>query len=142
MLWITEPHRTAGEIIELFADDAQLYFPKWGVAQGREEIQQLLVDISEPIQHIEHHVDDITWILSGTDLLVAEGTSHGQHADGHWQAGNPDWGAGRWCDVLRSETVKSSVYLSILIQTTLDSTKIATPGFLIDNTKTLKRGCK
>lgn len=87
------------KIIDLFAEDAQLYFPKWGVAQGHEEIQLLLSDISKPIQHIEHHVEDITWILSGSDLLVAEGTSHGQHVDGPWRAGSPDWGSGRWCDV-------------------------------------------
>ena len=28
-----------------------------------------------------------------------EGTSHGEHKDGPWRAGVPDWGAGRWCDV-------------------------------------------
>jgi hypothetical protein len=31
--------------------------------------------------------------------IVCEGTSHGEHADGPWRAGNPEWGAGRWCDV-------------------------------------------
>ena len=25
-----------GSILDLFADDAQVYFPKWGVARGRE----------------------------------------------------------------------------------------------------------
>ncbi len=28
-----------------------------------------------------------------------EGTSHGEHKDGPWRAGVPEWGAGRWCDV-------------------------------------------
>jgi hypothetical protein len=31
-------------------------------------------------------------------MLVVEGTSYGQHRDGPWRAGVPDW-AGRWCDV-------------------------------------------
>jgi len=39
------------------------------------------------------------WIFSGSDLLAVEGTSHGEHADGPWRAGVPEWGAGRWCDV-------------------------------------------
>ncbi len=39
------------------------------------------------------------WIFSGSDVLVAEGTSYGEHRDGAWRAGVPDWGAGRWCDV-------------------------------------------
>lgn len=31
--------------------------------------------------------------------MVCEGTSHGEHHDGPWRAGVPEWGAGRWCDV-------------------------------------------
>ena len=27
-----------GSILDLFADDAQVYFPKWGIARGKEEI--------------------------------------------------------------------------------------------------------
>ena len=29
---------TGGSILELFAEDAQVWFPKWGVANGRDEI--------------------------------------------------------------------------------------------------------
>jgi len=29
---------TGGSILVLFADDAQVYFPKWGLATGREQI--------------------------------------------------------------------------------------------------------
>ena len=29
---------TGGSILDLFADDAQVYFPKWGLANGKEEI--------------------------------------------------------------------------------------------------------
>jgi len=32
-------------------------------------------------------------------VVVCEGTSHGEHKDGRWRAGDPEWGAGRWCDV-------------------------------------------
>lgn len=39
------------------------------------------------------------YIFSGSDLLVVEGTSHGEHQDGPWRAGVPEWAAGRWCDV-------------------------------------------
>ena len=30
---------------------------------------------------------------------MCEGTSHGEHQDGPWRAGVPEWAAGRWCDV-------------------------------------------
>ena len=39
------------------------------------------------------------WIFSGSDLVVCEGTSQGEHRDGPWRAGVPEHGAGRWCDV-------------------------------------------
>jgi hypothetical protein len=28
---------TGGSILELFAEDAQVYFPKWGIAEGRDD---------------------------------------------------------------------------------------------------------
>ena len=76
---------TGGSILDLFADDAQVYFPKWGIAEGKEQIGKLFASFN--------------WIFSGSDTLVAEGTSYGEHQDGPWRAGVPEWGAGRWCDV-------------------------------------------
>ena len=32
---------TGASILELFATDAQVYFPKWGIANGREEIGEM-----------------------------------------------------------------------------------------------------
>jgi SnoaL-like domain len=90
---------SGGSILDLFAPNAQVYFPKWGLATGREQIGKLFADIGGRIKSIRHHYAEFNWIFSGGDLVVCEGTSHGEHADGPWQAGNPEWGAGRWCDV-------------------------------------------
>jgi hypothetical protein len=90
---------SGGSILDLFAPDAQVYFPKWGLASGREQIGKLFADVGGMIKSIRHHYSQFNWIFSGGDLVVCEGTSHGEHADGPWQAGNPEWGAGRWCDV-------------------------------------------
>lgn len=86
-------------ILDLFADDAQVYFPKWGIATGREQIGKLFSDVGGTLKSIRHHYSRFNWIFSGTDLFVCEGTSEGEHRGGKWQAGNPEWGAGRWCDV-------------------------------------------
>ena len=86
-------------ILDLFADDAQVYFPKWGVASGKQQIGKLFGDVGGTLKSIEHHYAEFNWVFSGSDLLVCEGTSHGEHRDGPWRAGVPDWGAGRWCDV-------------------------------------------
>jgi hypothetical protein len=48
---------------------------------------------------IRHDYANFNWIFSGSDTIVAEGTSYGEHKDGPWRADVPAWGAGRWCDV-------------------------------------------
>jgi hypothetical protein len=88
-----------GSILDLFADDAQVYFPKWGLATGKEQIGQLFSDVGATIKSIEHHYSHFNWMFTGGDTLACEGTSHGEHRDGGWRAGVPEWGAGRWCDV-------------------------------------------
>lgn len=90
---------TGGSILDLFADDARVMFPKWGVAESKEEIGRLFADVGGTLKSIKHHYEEFNWIFSGSDLVVCEGTSHGEHQDGPWRAGVPEWGAGRWCDV-------------------------------------------
>jgi len=83
---------SGGSIFDLFASDAQVYFPKWGVAKGREQIEKLFTDLGSAVKSISHHYSGLNWIFSGGDAIVCEGTSHGEHADGPWHEG-------RWCDV-------------------------------------------
>ncbi len=90
---------TGGSILDLFADDAQVYFPKWGLANGKEQIGQCFGDVGGTLKSIVHHYSNFNWIFSGSDFIVCEGGSHGEHKDGPWRAGVPEWGAGRWCDV-------------------------------------------
>lgn len=93
-------------ILELFADDAQVAFPKWGLANGKEEIGQMFGAVGETIKAIRHDYASFNWIFSGGDTIVAEGTSYGEHRDGPWRAGVPEWGAGRWCDVFEIRDFK------------------------------------
>lgn len=88
-----------GSLFDLFAIDAQVYFPKWGIAEGREAVTGMFGEVGQILRGIKHHYETFNWIFSGSDLLVCEGTSHGVHADGPWRAGDPPWGAGRFCDV-------------------------------------------
>ncbi|MBO0681592.1 MAG: nuclear transport factor 2 family protein [Candidatus Dormibacteraeota bacterium] len=86
-------------ILDLFASDAEVYFPKWGLASGRDEIGQMFTEVGSTLKSIQHHYSHFNWVFSGGDTLVCEGTSHGEHRDGPWRAGDPEWSAGRWCDV-------------------------------------------
>ncbi|MEN3281522.1 MAG: hypothetical protein V7607_2662 [Solirubrobacteraceae bacterium] len=88
---------TGGSILDLFAEDAQVYFGKWGLANGKEQIGQLFGDVGGTLESIRHEYADFNWIMSGTDLFACEGRSFGAHQDGEWRAGVTH--AGRWCDV-------------------------------------------
>jgi hypothetical protein len=43
---------TGGSILDLFADDAQVYFPIWGLAAGTEQIGKLFGDVGGSIRSI------------------------------------------------------------------------------------------
>jgi SnoaL-like domain len=82
---------------EMFADDAQVYFPKWGLANGKEEIGRLFSDLGAILKSIRHDYAYFNYIMQG-DQVVVEGTSAGVTADNtEWRAGVTQ--AGRWCDV-------------------------------------------
>ena len=97
---------TGDSILDLFAEDAQVYFPKWGIANGKEQIGQLFGDVGGTLKAIRHDYAGFNWVFSGSDVVVAEGTSYGEHRDGPWRAGVPDWAAGRWCDVFEIRDFK------------------------------------
>jgi hypothetical protein len=88
-----------GAILDLFANDAQVYFPKWGLANGKKEIGRLFDDVGGTLKSIVHQYESLNFIFSGSDIVACEGTSFGEHRDGQWRAGVPEHGAGRWCDV-------------------------------------------
>ena len=40
---------TGGSILDLFAGDAQVYFPKWGLANGKEEVGRMFSDVGSTV---------------------------------------------------------------------------------------------
>ena len=69
-------------ILDLFAEDAQVYFPNGVLPTAKEEIGQMFGDIGSTIKSIKHHFSHFNFIFSGSDLVVCEGTSQGEHRDG------------------------------------------------------------
>jgi hypothetical protein len=86
-----------GSMLDLFAEDAQVFFPKWGVATGKDELGRLFTDVGGTIKAVTHDYATFNWVMTGTDTFACEGTSYGEHRDGGWRAGMTH--AGRWCDV-------------------------------------------
>ena len=85
-------------LFDHFSDDAEVFFPKWGVAKGKEEVIKMFTDVGGTLKSIKHNYDGFTWYMNGTDSFAVEGTSEGEHRDGPWMADQPKWGAGRFCD--------------------------------------------
>ena len=59
-----------GSILDLFASDAQVFFPKWGLATGKQQIGQLFSDFGGRIKGILHDYASFNWIMTGTDTLL------------------------------------------------------------------------
>src|SRR3954464_2291757 len=70
---------TGDSILALFADDAQVYSPKGGLANGKDDIGKLFGAVGAPAKGITPPLSHFNWIFSGSDTIVAEGTSHGEH---------------------------------------------------------------
>jgi hypothetical protein len=89
---------------DLLDDTAQVYFPKWGLANGRREYEQLFKDLGSILKAIKHDYAYFNYVQQG-DLVVVEGTSAGTTAaDVDWRAGVTH--AGRWCDVFEIRDFK------------------------------------
>ena len=91
---------TGGSILDLFADDAQVYFPKWGIAEGQDQIGKMFGDVGSHPQG-----DQARLRLVQLDLLrrrtpssprapATASTRTGRGAP-VCRTGAP----GRWCDV-------------------------------------------
>src|SRR5260370_26229499 len=64
------------DFFDLFSDDAQVYFPKWGIANGLEEVQHMFSYLASIVKSIRHDYAYFNYISHG-DHLAVERTSHG-----------------------------------------------------------------
>jgi ketosteroid isomerase-like protein len=85
------------EILTLFDEHAQVYFPKWGVAQGLAEVERLFKDVGTLFTSISHTPEYLNIVVDG-DSVAAEGMTSGIATDGvAWRAGQTH--AGRFLDI-------------------------------------------
>lgn len=80
------------DFFHLFAEDAEVYFPNWGLAKGSELYRKLFSDLGALVEDFKHHHESINWIIQG-DFVVAEGSSQGKLKSGE------TWTDSKWCDV-------------------------------------------
>jgi len=86
------------DFLELFAPRAQVYYPKWGIATGPDEIGGLFGDVAETVTAMARDYPYFNYVTND-DVVVVEGTSTGETADGvEWRPDDSP-GGGRFCDV-------------------------------------------
>lgn len=88
-------------VLDLFTDDATMYFPKLGVAHGKAQIGLFAQGFGAEIVEIEHDIAHFTILPSG-DFVVVEGQEKGRTlSGGAWPDGA--YSQGRFCNVFAFE---------------------------------------
>src|SRR5215510_659532 len=104
------------DILELFHEDAEIYFPKFGFGFGRQSFFEMVKGFEGALEHIRHDYDGFTFIPSG-DYLVVEGTSQGRMSGKSWAGGKNSWRAflqclqvSRWPNIEPAHLSRSRLY--------------------------------
>ncbi|HVR83004.1 MAG TPA: nuclear transport factor 2 family protein, partial [Planctomycetota bacterium] len=84
------------EVLDLFHEGAEIYFPKFGFGLGRQSFVDLVKGFEGSLESIRHDDDRLTFLPSG-DPLVVEGTSRGRMSGKSWAGGQTP--GGRFCNV-------------------------------------------
>jgi len=84
------------DVLDLFQEDAQIYFPKFGFGHGRQSFLDMAKGFLGTLESIRHDYDGLKFLPSG-DHLVVEGTSHGRMSGKSWVGGKTP--GGRFCNV-------------------------------------------
>lgn len=86
------------EVVELFHEDAEIYFPKFGLTSGRQSLFEMFKGFERVLESIQHDYDTLRFMPSG-DFLVVEGTSRGKISGKSWAGGKTP--GGRFCNVFK-----------------------------------------
>jgi ketosteroid isomerase-like protein len=86
------------DILELFDEDAEIYFPKFGFGFGRHSLFELVQGFEGSLEYIRHDYESLTFIPSG-DYLVVAGSSHGKMSGKSWAGGQTP--GGRFCNLFK-----------------------------------------
>ncbi|SDI95456.1 nuclear transport factor 2 family protein [Pseudomonas abietaniphila] len=84
-------------ILDLFCDDVQLFFPKFGTHTGKAKVIEFVQGLKSKLDSLNHDVRTYNYIANG-QIVVVEGTESGVAKNGkHWPV--KDLSEGRFCNV-------------------------------------------
>lgn len=97
-------------LLDLYTDDVELFFPKFGLGRGKDDMVEFAHRLWLDLGSIEHDIDGLDIMISG-DRVIVEGREWGTLADGTaWPDGQIS--SGRFCNVFTFRgTQISSVHI-------------------------------
>jgi ketosteroid isomerase-like protein len=96
--YFTRADQGRPDVLELFHEDAEIYFPKFGFGFGRNSFLEMVKGFEGVLEHIQHDYDRLNFIPSA-DYLIVEGTSQGRMSGKSWAGGKTP--GGRFCNVFK-----------------------------------------
>jgi ketosteroid isomerase-like protein len=79
-------------LINLFSNDVQIYFPKFGIGKGMDDLKAFASVFGGTSKSIIHHFEEFHYIVAGNSVVV-EGSESGTLTNGR------TWEHGRFCSV-------------------------------------------
>jgi hypothetical protein len=87
----------SSDTTDLFTQDVEIHFPKFGVRRGHEAFEQLAQGLLGSLERISHNVPRCTFTAAGQTVFV-EGYTHGAtRTCAEWVGGSTP--GGRFCSV-------------------------------------------
>ena len=86
------------DVLDLFHEDMEIYFPKFGFGQGRQSFLDFVKGFAGSLEFIRHDYDRLVFLPSG-DHLVVEGSSRGSMSGSSWEGGKTP--GGRFCNIFK-----------------------------------------
>jgi ketosteroid isomerase-like protein len=86
------------DVLELLHEDAEIYFPKFGISSGRDSLLEMVRGFQGSLEFIRHDYDTLRFIPAG-EYVAVEGTSKGKMSGKSWTGGSTP--GGRFCNVFR-----------------------------------------
>jgi len=88
-------------VIDIFTEDAQMFYPKFGIARGKAQIGAFAQGLGRGISSLQHEIDSFTVLTSGNYVIV-EGAEKGTTMSG---TAFPDgvFSFGLFCNVFEFE---------------------------------------
>lgn len=88
---------SSGRVTDLFTDDCEVYFPKYGEGQGHGALREMGRGLAEVIASFQHDMSAFKYAVDG-DTVTVEGTTFGVTVTGATWRGGETVG-GRFCSV-------------------------------------------